>query len=234
MVMITPSTPRSGPLWDLKLVPAMSTIARHFELVLALILIVLATFLGTDIFSSVRFDQEEIEVWAVEGQIQVRGLYHYRNRTILPLSFSLGLPFPVDSDHPAPSTFSVTETNAAGESWDAVSLRTYHGNKVFRLIFWPKQAKWIQVDYTQGTRTECGRYILKTTRKWDRPLDHGEYILHLGNGLTLASSTYPLKKDSLGNRNTYSFSRVDFYPSEDWEFAWYQTASMVTPGSEHQ
>jgi hypothetical protein len=212
----------------------MSTFARHFELALALILITLAAFLGTDIFSAVRFDQEKIEVWAVDGQIQVRGLYHYENRTILPLSFSMGLPFPVDQDHSMPSTFSVTETNETGETQDAVSLRTYHGNKVFRLIFWPKQAKWIQVNYVQGTRVQSGEYILQTTRKWSRPLDHGEYILHLGNRLALASSSYPLKPDSSGDQNTYSFSRVDFYPDGDWRFAWYQTEPMIDPRNGHQ
>jgi hypothetical protein len=235
IVITAPSAPLPGPLRNKKLMPArvMSAVVRHLDLVSALILIMLATFLGTDLFSAVRFDQEKIEVWAVEGQIQVRGLYHYENRTILPVSFSLGLPFPIDPDHPVPSTFSVTETDATG-TWEPVSLRTYHGNYVFRLICWPKQARWIQVDYVQGTRTENGRYILQTTRKWKRALDHGEYILHLGNGLALMSSTYQLNQDSLGNRNTYFFSRVNFYPGEDWGFAWYQTASIITPGSGHR
>jgi hypothetical protein len=226
---------RPGSLRNKKLIPAraISAVLRHLDLVWALILILLAAFLGTDLFSAVRFDQEKIEVWAVEGQIQVRGLYHYENRTILPVSFSLGLPFPIDPDHPEPSTFSVTETDATGNS-EPVSLRTYHGNNVFRLVFWPKQARWIQVDYVQGTSTESGRYILQITRKWKQALDHGEYILHLGNGLALMSSTYQLKQDSLGNRNTYFFSRVNFYPVEDWEFAWYQTASMISPGRGHK
>jgi hypothetical protein len=211
-----------------------SAILCDCDLVSILLLIILATFLGTDFFSPVRFDQEKIEVWAVDGQIQVRGLYHYQNRTILPLSFSLGLPFPVDQEHPAPSTFCVTEAKSTGETWDAIRVRTYHANRVFRVFFWPKQAKWIQVDYVQTAYAERGRYILKTTRKWNRPLNHGEYILHLGNGLKLASSTYPLKHDSPDIENTYSFSRVDFYPREDWRFVWHRTGSMNTTRMEHQ
>jgi hypothetical protein len=210
---------------------AISAVFRHRDLVCALILILLAVFVGTDLFSALRFDQERIEVWAVEGQIQVRGLYHYENRTILPVSFSLGLPFPIDSSHPEPSTFSVTETDATGTS-EPIRVRTYRGDNVFRLIFWPKQARWIQVDYVLGSRTGSGRYILKTTRQWKRALDRGEYILHLGKGLTLISSTYQLKPDPLGNPD-YSFSRVNFYPAEDWEFAWCQTASIVSPGRTH-
>ena len=226
-----PSASRPGPPGNKKLMPArlMSAVVRHLDLVSALILIMFAVVLGKDFLSAVRFDQEKIEVWAVDGQIQVRGLYHYENRTILPVSFSLGLPFPVDLDHPVPSTFSVTETDATGTR-QPLSVRSYHGNNVFWLIFWPKQARWIQVDYVQRTRAESGRYILQTTRKWKRALDRGEYILHLGNGLALTSSTYQLKQDPVGNQNTYFFSRVNFYPNEDWRFAWCQTASMITLG----
>jgi len=201
---------------------------RRIDLVSALILISLAAFFGTDLFSAVCFDQEKIEVWAVEGQIQVRGLYRYQNRTIFPVSFALGLPFPVDPDHPAPSTYSVTETYATGAR-KAVSVRTYHGSNVFRLFFWPQQAKWIEVYYVQGARTEGGRYILKTTREWKRPLDRGEYILHLGDGLDLSSSNYPLVKGSVANRSSYAFSRTDFYPDEDWEFSWYQKTPTISP-----
>jgi len=92
------------------------------------------------------------------------------------------------------------------------------------LFFGPKQEKWIQIDYFQQTRTQNGKYILETTRKWNEPLDHGEYILHLGKGLVLASSTYQLDTYSAGDQSTYFFSRARFYPGEDWAFTWKQTA----------
>lgn len=187
---------------------------------LALLLTVLAIFQGTNLFSPVRFDKEKIEVWVAEGQIQVRGLYHYRSRTLFPVSSSLGLPFPVDANHPAPSAFSVAEVDATGDPVDAVNVGNYHGNNVFRLLFWPKQQKWIRLDYIQPTLTESGTYILQTTRIWHQPLDNGEYILHLDNGLSLASSTYGLARIPPVNQNTYSFSHANFYPSEDWGFTW--------------
>jgi hypothetical protein len=209
--------------------------ARRFglELLVGLSFAVLAIFLGTDFFSAVRFDQERIEIWAVEGQIQVHGLYHYQNRTLLPVSISLGLPFPVDPSHPVPSTFAVSAVDGSGNLKDPVWVRTYRGNNVFRLFFWPKQSRWIQVDYVQGTRAESGKYILRTTRKWNRPLKHGEYVLHLGKGLALASSTYPLEGySSPGNQRTYSFVRVQFCPDEDWAFTWNQkTPTALLEGS---
>jgi len=206
---------------------------RQFDLVLALLLTVLAIFLGTSVFAPIRFDKEKIEVWVADGQIRVCGLYHYRNRTLLPVSFSLGLPFPVDADHPAPSAFSVAEVDATGEPLAAVNVRTYHGNNVFRLIFWPKQQKWIRLDYFQPTLTQSGTYILQTTRKWHQPLDTGEYMLHLDNGLAPAFSTYALTQDPPGNQNMYSFSRAHFYPSEDWSFTWQRETNIAALRRDH-
>src|SRR5208283_1194158 len=201
--------------------------ARHFDLVLALLLTVLAIFVGTNLFSPVRFDKERIEVWVAGGQIQVRGLYHYQNRTLLPLSFSLGLPFPVDANHPAPSTFSVAEVADTGEFLATVNVRNYHGNNVFRLTFWPRQQKWIRLDYIQPTLTESGTYLLQTTRNWNRPLDHGEYVLHLDKGFSLASSNYVVEKNPSGNQDAYTFSRARFFPSEEWNFTWQRVATTT-------
>ncbi len=184
-------------------------------------------FWGTNLFSPVRFDKERIEVWVADGQIQVRGLYHYQNRSFLPLSFSLGLPFPVDSDHPAPVSFSVAEVDAADRVLHAVNVRNYHDSNVFRLNFWPNQEKWIRVAYAQPTLTDNGTYILRTTRNWNRPLDGGEYILHLSDGLSLASSTYPLEQHPFAEQATYSFSRAHFFPSKDWDFSWQRTIAST-------
>ncbi len=118
--------------------PGMRLVASHFDLLLASLLILLAQFWGTNLFSPVRLDKEKIEVWVADGQIQVLVLYHYRNRTLLLLSYSLGLPFPVDPEHPSPSVFSITEMDASGNALDAVKVRSYHGSNVFRFNLWPK------------------------------------------------------------------------------------------------
>jgi hypothetical protein len=94
-------------------------------------------------------------------------------------------------------------------------------------MFWPKQEKWIRVEYVQPTLTDNGTYILRTTRNWNRPLDNGNYILHLCNGLSLASSNYPLEQRSFGEQITFSFSRAHFFPSEDWDFSWQRAVAST-------
>ena len=209
-----------------------SKYAVDFLLVFALT--ILAFYFGSNVFSPVRFDQEKIEVWVAGGQIQVRGLYHYRNRFPLPLSFSLGLPFPVDDGHKPPSIFSVSEVLVDGSTFKEIAPRSYHGDVVFRLWFAPKQEKWICVDYVQGALQPNGRYILQTTRKWNRPLELGEYILHLDNWSELAASNYSLRLEQRGQQKQYSFGRSDFYPSQDWEFSWRTPKPLLASGDSSQ
>jgi hypothetical protein len=193
---------------------------HEVDLLLASVLAIFSFYFGSNVFSPVRFDQEKIEVWAADGQIQVRGLYHYRNRFPLPVSFSLGLPFPVDDAHKTPSIFSISEVSADGLTSEVIAPRSYHGDVVFRLCFAPRQEKWIRVDYVQDALQPSGRYILLTTRKWNRPLDRGEYILHLTDGSELAASNYALQAVSASQSRQFSFTRSNFLPGEDWNFSW--------------
>ena len=190
------------------------------ELLLSLLLLLGALHFGLNVFSTIRFDREKIEIWAFDGQIQVTGLYHYVNRSLFPSSFSFGVPFPVDPEHAWPAAVQISEVDSSGAFLREVESRRLHGETVFRLWFWPSRERWIRLDYTQGTSVPHARYILLTTRKWGRPLERGEYILHLGETLQLDSSNYPLTSISAHSPESYFFSRADFLPSNDWEFRW--------------
>jgi hypothetical protein len=190
------------------------------ELLLFLFLLAAAFYFGSNAFSPLRFDREKIEVSVFAGQTQVTGLYHYVNRSVFPASFSLGVPFPTDSEHPWPAEFHLSEVDDKGAFLKWIETRPYHGETVFRLWFWPSGERWIRLDYIQGTRVPEARYILLSTRKWGKPLQRGDYILHLGDGLELTSSNYPMTTNIGGHSGSYSFSRNDFLPAADWEFRW--------------
>jgi len=197
------------------------------DLILACFYVFLAFYAGTNVFSPVRFDREKIEIDVTGAEIHVQGLYHYQNRLPLPVTFSLGLPFPVDTAHPAPASYSVTEIASDGSSIREILTRKYHGDVVFRLFFWPRREKWIRVDYLQQAALPNGRYILLTTRKWDRPLERGEYVLRLGDPSELAGSNYSLRKSLDGAVMRYSFEKENFLPSEDWVFSWRAAAPLI-------
>jgi hypothetical protein len=208
----------------------LKPVARTCELAAMVVLSVLVFFWGSNSWLPVRFDQEKIEVWASSGQVHVIGNYHYVNASILLASSSLSLPFPIDSNHPRPSTYSIRQEAAGRFSNQEIATHTYHGHIVFRLCFFPLEEKWIRVEYTQGTRVSEGRYILVTTRKWGRPLDRGEYVLHLRPEMQLVSSNYSLAAESSGETNVYAFSETDFFPSQDWEFQWAEPSKSGNDG----
>jgi hypothetical protein len=207
-------------------------VPRYSDISLATILMVVAVYVGCDVFPPVRFDRERIEIWTAPQQIQVSGLYHYANPSILPAFLSLGLPFPVDADHPQPSLYAIAEATADGRVLAQVSPRMRRGKVSFRILLMPRAEKWVRVDYVQGATAPRGRYILTTTRQWRRPLERGEYILHLAPGIELASSNYPLAAVTTGAPDTYAYSKTDFYPSEDWDFAWRKAAAGLSAWSE--
>ncbi len=195
-------------------------IRHNSDLLLALALIGVAAYAGCDVFPQVRFDRERIEVWVGPQQIQVSGLYHYSNPSILPAFLSLGLPFPVDAEHPRPSMYSIATATEDGRIIDSIRPTERRGEVRFRVPLLPHEEKWVRVDYAQGSSVPRGTYILVTTRKWRRALDRGDYFLHLAPGLELSSTNYRLDVGTADDKNTYTFSMTDFYPNEDWKFSW--------------
>ncbi|MGD0509675.1 MAG: hypothetical protein ABSA27_17905 [Terriglobales bacterium] len=210
----------------------MGNFIRHnSDLWLALALIGVAVYTGCNVFPQVRFDRERIEIWVAPQQIQVSGLYHYRNPSLLPAWLSLGLPFPVDAEHPRPSLYSIATVTDGGRFADYIRPTERRGEVRFRVLLLPYEEKWVQVNYVQGTSVPRGAYILVTTRKWRHPLDRGDYFLHLSPGLDLASTNYRFDVAPVGEKNAYSFTKTDFYPSEDWAFSWRGITPTACAGS---
>ena len=58
--------------------------------------------------------------------------------------------------------------------------------------------------------------VITTTQGWHRPLDYGLYRL-FPHGVRLISSNYPLQAEG---RDRLVFQRTDFWPTEEWHFAW--------------
>jgi len=203
------------------LTAGMVFFARSGDLWLAASLLIAGTYLFSGRFTPVRFDEERIDVRVEQDLIQVTGLYHYRNQSRLPAVLTLRVPFPVDPEHPRPESFSLSEVNEGGRSVAEVPLSRRGEEVRFRLLFRPGAAKWIRLDYTQPTRVSNGRYLLTTTRAWRHPIDHAVFTLRLSPGFRLGSSNYALAASPPSPRGEdYSFSRTDFYPDQDWQFAW--------------
>jgi hypothetical protein len=184
-------------------------------------LIVAGVYFFSGYFTPVRFDRERIEIRVEPDRIIVTGLYHYVNPSRLPAVLSLRVPFPADDEHPSPGVYALSEASADGRVLKQIRSVDRDGKVSFRLIFRPGEGKWVRLSYVQPTRVPNGRYILKTTHAWRRPLAQGEYVIRLPRGLELASSNYPVAlTPPAGPWRVYGFSATDFLPDRDWEFSW--------------
>lgn len=186
-------------------------------------------------FTTVRFDRERIEVQVAPGSIQVKGLYHYANASWLPAALTLRVPFPIDSDHPQPDWFALYESSEDGRAGAEIPPVVRGSNVSFRLIFRPREAKWIRLDYIQPRRVDRGRYLLTTTKPWRRPMERADYILRLPRDCVLISSNYAVSPaPPSGDGQAFTFSRTNFFPNQDWEFAWNDSRAVAATERGHQ
>jgi hypothetical protein len=177
-------------------------------------------FLGSR-FTPVRFDGERIDVEVTRQTIHVHGLYHYQNSSHLPALLTLATPFPVDPDHLTPDAIALAEVEESGRIVKSLELRGPQQAPSVRLLFRPREAKWIQLDYWQATRMASGRYLLSTTRDWGRPIAQAAFRLLLPEGYRLLSTNYPVSTAPAASRcQAFTFSRTNFYPTQDWQFSW--------------
>jgi hypothetical protein len=201
---------------------------KNGDLCLAALLTLLGVYFFSGLFTPVRFERENIVVRAETDRIHVTGLYFYRNTSQLPAILMLGIPFPTDDQHPMPRHFSLAESDESGRI-SAELLPVVRGETVrLRLFFGPGEEKWIRLDYTQPTSVPRGRYLLTTTRAWRRPIAQASFRLTLPASLRLLTSSYALRPISgCAGAQDFEFTQTNFYPTQDWDFAWRAAGAAV-------
>jgi hypothetical protein len=195
---------------------------------LAAILAAAGIYFFSGRFTTIRFDRERIEIEVSKARIHVRAFYHYTNSSALPAALTLQVPFPVDGNHPEPDWYCLRESAGDGRTLSNPGPIVRGGRVYLRLLFRSRESKWIQLDYGQRAETPEGRYLLTTTRGWRHPIRQADYVLRLAPDVELASSNYAVKPAPwAGPGRAYAYSRIDFYPDQDWVFAWTE-ASVQT------
>lgn len=211
----------------------MRRVSAGADVCLAVSLAAAGVYFFSGQFTPVHFDRERIAVQVEPGRLRVTGLYHYHNRSRLPAWLTLGIPFPIDQDHPAPDDFFLSEAGEDGRALAPLSSVRRGGEGQVRLFFRPGEAKWIRLDYSQASRVPAGRYLLTTTRAWRRPIAQASFALRLPPGFELVSSNYAVTPSpAKGALRTYTFTRTEFYPDKDWEFAWTEQRASVARSRE--
>jgi hypothetical protein len=190
-------------------------IGRVFLAVIGLVSLVVLVLEWQGVFSFVRFTRERIEIILHPHSFEVIGTYMFENPLPWPWLRGLRFPIPVDADHPAPAEVEVLEILGKNDIGLLRMPVRLSGNEArFSIKIQPQSAMSIRIRYTQSARDGNGIYILNTTKKWGRPLDHGDYLL-IPDGVKITASNYPLQ-----GTDVLSFSRDHFMPEHDWIFSW--------------
>jgi hypothetical protein len=161
----------------------------------------------------VIFVEEEVAVSVFPDRIEVRGDYYFENPRPFPALQLIGYPYPVDENHPVPSS-----VRAELLAPNAHPLSVWNAFDQTFLVLWvgARARKSIRIEYTQEAKTPDAVYILTTTKDWPRPLEKA--VLRLEpQGVDITHSSLPLTKNA---DHTLEYRSEDFLPTNDWGFSW--------------
>ncbi len=177
----------------------------------------------------VRFDSERIRLHIVGDSLEVRGTYYFvcerRTQREIPLFY----PFPDDSllggarmvalaaRTAPPDTTRGAARPSAPARWE--SLPRVHGVR-----WWmpPCMGDTLVAEsvYRQRLHREYARYIVTSTRAWNRPLRRALFEIHLPDGATPTEFSFPFTKREGNGQIYYTFEADSFFPDRDIVVRW--------------
>lgn len=169
----------------------------------------------------VIFDSERIRLHIVRDSLEVRGTYYLL--CVRPTNQDLALfyPFPSDSMLGGSRMVSLEVRPNAGEfapaRWDLIP-----GGRGVRWWMPPCAADTLIVEsvYRQKLLGDYARYIVTTTRSWERPLRRARFEIHLPDSVTPTEFSFPFEKRTGHGAIWYAFEAEDFFPDRDIVVKW--------------
>jgi hypothetical protein len=161
--------------------------------------------------ASIHFAREEIQMNVHPGAVEITGMYHFTNTLPNPAAALIFYPFPLDSFHAYPDSVSIPgyvfERNDSGVS--------------FKLRFRPQVEDSFLAYYRQPLRGRQARYIVTTTREWERPLDQARFRIVVPVDFKDVRLSY--RPDAVNRSDsvvTYSLTKHGFFPDKDIIVTW--------------
>ena len=167
----------------------------------------------------VTFYREYVTVEPSRGRTSVSALYYFRNTSDRPVQQLISYPFPVDRFHLYPRTVRVWEKTADGLR----PMGFVHRERSVRwsMRFGPGEEKVVRVDYTQEIRRPHARYIVTTTKYWERPIDLAEFEFRVPASLDSVRLSFdPDRRSVSGDTVIYYMRREQFMPDDDLNITW--------------
>jgi hypothetical protein len=170
---------------------------------------------------SISFDSEWIRLAVIGDSLEVRGTYYLLCRQRTGVSVSLFYPFPVDSLLGGARMLSLTQS-VGGTIASDIKWVESHGAPGVRWRTPPCVGDTITIDtvYKQKLVTDYARYIVTTTREWQRPLKLARFEIRLPPGATPTEFSFPFEAREDAAGRYYAFESRDFFPDRDVVVRW--------------
>ena len=169
----------------------------------------------TLIAQSFDFYKEEISFGIDPVFFSVSGDYYFRNNTGRMLSPEIT--YPVRKSAPGKPFDTVMAYDVSGQ---ALSLKMTITDTIalFKINLPPYAHKMIRVIYRQRHNGTEARYILLTTKKWNKSLEEARYSLVIRKNIIVDHfSIAPDRSVEFGDTTVYYWKRKNFMPDRDFE-----------------
>jgi len=166
------------------------------------------------------FDSELIHLTVSDDSLEVDGTY-WLACTVGEGSIPLIYPFPADPRMGGARAVSVDIRRPGGE-WAAVPYAMLPNGSALRCRVPLLAADTLEFRavYRQALRERYARYIVTTTRAWNRPLRRARFTVTLPAGATLGETSYPFLPDTTSSAPRYLFETEQFWPERDIIVEW--------------
>lgn len=163
----------------------------------------------------VSFFKEDVNFWLFPDRFKVDGYYWFANGSNENITKLMFYPFGNNNGERVDSVVvSDMERGIGGK----IVNRTEKGIS-FLLEINARDTVAYHVRYDQGIGSDSVKYILMTTRLWEKPLESAEYKLMAGEHVQLTKSSYePDRIYSIAGKKIVYWNRKDFLPAADLVF----------------
>lgn len=162
-----------------------------------------------------EFFREEISFGIDTAFFSVDGDYYFRNSSDKFHSYTIAYPIPGNSSEDPIDMISVFDQD---DPANPLKIDIHDTIVNFLLKMPPQSVKTIKVFYRQRHNGHFARYILLTTKWWEKPFESAAYNLTVGKETDIHDfSIKPDKSIVFGETEVFYWERENFMPECDFE-----------------
>jgi len=178
------------------------------------IILLFCTLLFIAKAQQIQFPREAIEFTIDSVHFTVDGFYYFKN--------TIDKAFIVPISYPFPNSSSVVDSSWVYNCISLNNVPFYTGKNDLSFVIYvlPKDSPVIRIGYRERHNGHIARYILTTTKYWNRPLLEASYSLFVPPYITITRFSYKPDTSIINNNGTlYLFRKKNFMPIIDFEIA---------------